>query len=87
MTAEAIVSPDRRRSLAAAIFCTSVVGTTMGLISPLLSLILDRHGIDGQTIGFNAASQSLAGLAVSPFAPALISRFGMRQSARRPRKG
>jgi MFS family permease len=81
MMAEAILSPDRRRSLAAAIFCTSVVGTTMGLISPLLSLILDRRGVDGQMIGLSAAAQSLAVLAVSPVAPLLISRFGMRRAA------
>lgn len=81
MTAESILSPDRRRSLAAAIFCTSVVGTTMGLTSPLLSLILYRRGIDSQMIGLSAASQSLAVLAVSPFAPLLIGRLGMRRSA------
>lgn len=81
MTAESILSSDRHRSLVTAIFCTSVVGTTMGLISPLLSLILDRRGVDGQMIGLSAASQSLAVLAISPFAPLLISRLGMRRSA------
>jgi hypothetical protein len=44
MAAEAILSPDRCRSLAAAITCTSVVGVTTGLMWPLLSLILDRRG-------------------------------------------
>ena len=81
MTAEAIITSDQRRSLAAAIICTSAVGTTMGLMWPLLSLILDGQGVDGRLIGLSSATQSLAGLVMSPFVPWLISLFGMRRTA------
>jgi MFS family permease len=71
------ISSAQRRNLAAAIICTSTVGTTMGLTWPLLALILDHQGIDSALIGLSAASQSLAVLVVSPLAPSLINRYGM----------
>jgi hypothetical protein len=69
MTAEAIITSDQRRSLAAAIVCTSAVGTTMGLMWPLLSLILDGQGVDGRMIGLSSATQSLAGWRSPPSFP------------------
>src|SRR5260370_3077196 len=71
------ISSAQRRNLAAAIICTSTVGTTMGLTWPVLSLILHHRGIDSAVIGLSAASQSLAVLVVSPFAPHVINRYGM----------
>src|SRR5438477_3128664 len=77
MTVYPIISPAQRRSLAAAIICTSTVGTTMGLTWPLLSLILHHQGVDSALIGLSAASQSLAILLAAPFAPGIIKRYGM----------
>jgi MFS family permease len=53
------------------------VGTTMGLTWPLLSLILHHQGVESALIGLSSASQSLAVLVVSPFAPRVINRYGM----------
>ncbi len=81
MTPTATLTSPQRISLAAAIICTSAVGMTMGLLWPLLSLILDHQGVDGRLIGLSSASQSLALLAVSPFASRFIARLGMVRSA------
>lgn len=67
----------QRRSLAAAIACTTVSAAATGLTWPLLSLVLDARGYDAGLIGLSAAVQSLAIVAVSPFALRAISRFGM----------
>jgi MFS family permease len=71
---------QRRFGLIAATICTSAVGTTMGLIWPLLSLLLAQRAADGTLIGFNAAAQTSATLIVSPFAPWLFGRFGIRRA-------
>lgn len=76
MTEIALTPGERRRSLAIAIACTSVVGTTMGLTWPLLALILDAQGVDSTLIGLSSASQSLAILAIAPIATRLIARLG-----------
>lgn len=70
-------SAQRRRSVAAAICITSVVGTAMGLTWPLLSLVLERQGVDDSLIGLSTTSQTLAIMVASPFAPRVIGRFGM----------
>jgi MFS family permease len=68
---------QRRRSLTAAISITSVVGTAMGLTWPLLSLILERQGVDSALIGLSSSSQTLAFLIASAFAPRVIGQLGM----------
>jgi len=75
------LGPTERMSLAAAIICTSAVGTTAGLMWPLLSLILDARGVGSGIIGLSSAAQSLATIAVSPFAWRLTERLGMVRSA------
>ena len=81
MAANLALSTEHRRSLMAAIVCTSAVGTTMGMMWPLLALILDRQGVDSALIGLSSATQSLATLVVSPFASLLIMRAGMVRCA------
>lgn len=43
---------------------------------PLLSLIMERRGLDSTLIGLNTASEALAIFVIAPFAPALLKRFG-----------
>ncbi len=54
----------------------TVAGLTFGLTMPLLSLILERDGINATWIGFNAAIASLAILGVGPFVPRLLEKIG-----------
>jgi MFS family permease len=77
MAETSLTASQRRRSLAAAIGCTSVAGTAMGLTWPLLALILESQGVSSSLIGLSSASQSLAVFAAAPAAPRLILRFGM----------
>ena len=67
---------ERRRSLAAVIACVGVSGLCFGLTSPLLTLLLERQGVDAVLIGLSAATSSLAVLFVGPLVPALVSRLG-----------
>ncbi len=72
-----LTAAERRRSLAAATGCISVVGLTTGLTWPLLALALDSQGVDSRLIGLSSAVQALAILVISPLAPRLITRFGL----------
>src|SRR5579864_8502855 len=79
MSLAATTTNHRRLGLIAATICTSAVGTTMGLVWPLLSLLLARAQVGGALIGFNSAAQTVASLAVAPFAPQLFARWGMKR--------
>jgi MFS family permease len=69
---------DRRRSLAAVITCMTLVGVTVGLTYPLLSLILEERGYSSTIIGLNAAMPAIAMLILSPFLPHAIQRIGLK---------
>jgi MFS family permease len=71
-----IETGQRRRGIAAAIGCISIVGLMTGLTWPLLSLILDHEGVDPKLIGLSSATQSASLFVVSPLAPVLITRLG-----------
>jgi len=66
----------RWRSIAAAIACISVVGVSLSLTLPLLSLMLEARGISETWIGINTAVAGLSALIVSPMATDLVRRFG-----------
>lgn len=69
--------PDGRlRSIAAAIACISVVGFSLSLTLPLLSLMLEARGISDTMIGVNTAVAGVAALIVSPMTTGLVRRFG-----------
>ena len=72
----ALVDRDSARSLAAIIGMVSVVGLTWGLTGPLLNLILEERGTSATLIGINGAMTGLGALAITPFVPRLVSRFG-----------
>ncbi len=66
----------RLRSMAAAIGCITVVGFSLSLTLPLLSLMLEARGISDTWIGINTAVGGLAALIISPVTAGLVRRFG-----------
>jgi MFS family permease len=68
--------PGRVRSIAAAIACISVVGFSLSLTLPLLSLMLEARGISDTWIGVNTACGGIAALIFSPLTPRLVRSFG-----------
>ncbi|MEE8246136.1 MAG: MFS transporter, partial [Alphaproteobacteria bacterium] len=70
---------ERRRGLAAIITTIAVYGVTLGLISPLISLILESRTVERAIIGMNAAVPALAVLLVSPLVPRMIRALGYRR--------
>lgn len=74
---------DRQRwiNLFAAISAVTVFGFALGLVFPLLSLVMEKHGVPPKVIGLNTAMQPL-GILVSGFVvPHLTSRLGTRPVA------
>lgn len=76
MTGRVLSAAERRRSLAAVMSCVGVSGLCFGLTSPLLTLLLERQGVDAVLIGLSAATSSLAVLFIGPLVPALVARLG-----------
>ena len=54
----------------------AVTALIYGLSLPLLSLVMDAHGIHGTLIGLSAAVQSVGIVLMAPFLPAYMSRSG-----------
>jgi len=69
-------SGARWRSIGAAIACITVVGFSLSLTLPLLSLMLEARGISDTWIGINTAFAGFAALVVSPMTTGLVRRFG-----------
>jgi MFS family permease len=69
---------SRRRGIAAAIACISIVGVGLSLTIPLLSLALERRGVGGFVIGLHTAAQAAASVLVAFRVPRLVATFGPR---------
>ncbi len=69
--------PIRWLSIGAAIAAISVVGITIGLGIPLLSVVLENRGFSASMIGLNSAMAGVASVAAAPFAAPLAARFGV----------
>lgn len=67
-----LTSAERRRGIAAAIACLTVVGACLGASMPFLALVLAGQGVPPAMIGLNSAIPSLAGLIATPFIPKLM---------------
>ena len=78
MSAETLSEQDRLRSLAAVIACISVVGVTMGLAYPLLSLNMEARGTPRTVIGLSSAMPAIAMLIFSPQIPRIVSVIGLK---------
>ncbi len=69
-------APARFRSLFAAIVAMGVTSAIYSLSLPLFATRLDEMGHSETVIGINTAAQAIALIAVAPFGPALLRRFG-----------
>jgi MFS family permease len=75
----AVITAERRRGLAAAIASVTVFGIGIGLATPLLSLLLERSGIETALTGLNASAIFL-GVVLGPMlTPPLVRRLGIRR--------
>ncbi len=80
MTASAeLTDLERRRGLIAAIAGVSVFAACIGHSLPFFAVRLAQLGASNSFIGFNVALSALAGVALTPFLPGIISRLGIRQ--------
>lgn len=66
------------RAIICVIVCAGFFGLAYGYSLPVLSLIMEREGLDSTLIGLNTAISSAAVLVFGPFVPRLLGRFGLR---------
>ena len=69
--------PPAWRDLAPVMLTATLVGMTLSLAFPLLSLVLERSGVDTFGIGLNTAAGGLGIFLVAPFVPFLVRRLGV----------
>ena len=53
------------------------IGLAVGGSIPLLSLIMERHGVSETLIGANTAMGSIGIICIAPFVPMIVRRFGL----------
>ena len=66
----------RIRTVVSVSVSLSMAALIHGMTLPLLSLILERHGVDETTIGINTTAQYLSVFAAAPFVSPLLRRVG-----------
>ena len=76
-TAPNVEAVARTRSLAAVLASILAVGITIGIATPLLSLLIEHAGHGAVMAGANAAVGTVAVVLVSPFVPRLVRAFGV----------
>ncbi len=69
-------SAERRRGLMVVTIALAIVSLIHGLTLPMLSLILERAGVNETLIGLNATAQFVAVFAAAPFIPRLMRGIG-----------
>jgi MFS family permease len=69
--------PPEWRDLVPVMLTATLVGMTLSLAFPLLSLVLERHGVDTFGIGLNTAAGGVGIFLVAPFVPGLVRRLGV----------
>lgn len=81
MAKERAFVPDKRwMALVAAIATASIFGIILSGIAPLLSLNLERLGVDSAWIGLMGATPSIAMISISAFIPSIVRRLGAAPS-------
>lgn len=70
------------RELLLVVATASLGSVTLSLGMPLLSIVLDRHGVDPVAIGLNTALGGLGSLAAAPFAETIARRVGAVRTMR-----
>ena len=76
MIVRGAVDSARIRTVAAISISLAVASLIHGMTLPLLSLILQRHGVDETSIGINVTAQYLTVFVAAPFVTPLLRRFG-----------
>ena len=76
MTDRVLSRSERLHGLAATIVAMGVTSAIFSLSLPLFSTRLDEGGYSELVIGVNTAAQSIALLAVAPFTPRILRRYG-----------
>jgi MFS family permease len=71
--------PDHRAAIGAAILLITLVGLSLSLFIPLLSIEMERMGVSGTVSGLNTAAAGFGTLATLPFVPRLATRFGLER--------
>jgi MFS family permease len=74
--------PSEWRDLLPVMLTATLVGMTFSLAMPLLSLVLERHGVDSWVIGLNTAASGLGIFVVAPLVPWLMRSLGVVGCAR-----
>lgn len=77
---ESLPTGERWRILAAIIACISVVGLSIGMTVPLVSLVLERRETSSHLIGLMAAMPAVGIFLASARIPWLVRRLGVRGS-------
>jgi MFS family permease len=78
MTISSSAAPGHTRELILGMSTALCYGIAIGLFPALLSLNLDSNGFDTSWSGLLGATPALAGMAVVPFSPQIVARFGAR---------
>jgi MFS family permease len=68
--------PAEWRDLALVMVTATLVGMTISLAVPLLSLVLEREGVDPFAIGLNTAAMGLGIFLIAPFIDRLVRTLG-----------
>ena len=71
-------APSDHRVIAAAILLIALVGVSLSIFIPLLSIAMERMLIPATVSGLNTAAAGIGTLAIAPFVPGLAARFGVR---------
>ena len=71
-----MTTAEDRRSLTAVLGNVTMIGITIGVSSPVLTLALERQGVDSAINGLMAAVPSLTMLLVGPVVPRIIGAVG-----------
>jgi len=71
------VERAQRATIAAAIVLITLIGMSLSLFIPLLSIAMENEGISSTMSGLNTAFAGVGTLVVAPFVPRLAARFGL----------
>ncbi len=79
MTEPLLTSPRPQKAIiAAAILLITLVGLSLSLFIPLLSILMERMQVSSTMSGVNTAVAGVGTLCVAPFVPTLAARIGLR---------
>ena len=76
-----VMGRQRTINLVAAMSSITVLGFVLGFIFPVLSLLMERHGVDPTIIGINTAVQPMGTILTLFLTAPLVGRFGAVQLA------